>query len=101
MKKLQVLLVIAAGLAATACQGPPLHADSPILAGEVPRCREMLLPSNEEYRRTAKQECDAAQTPEAKKNSAGCAILYAMKYCSNSVTAGYGLVEPPVEKIEE
>lgn len=100
MKKLPMLLVVTC-LAATACQGPPLRADNPILAGEVPRCREMLLPSNEEYRRVAKQECDAAQTPEAKKNSGGCAILYAMKFCSNSVTAGYGLVEPPVEKIEE
>ena len=100
MKKLYALLVMMACLGTAACQRP-LHADNPILAGEVPRCGEMLLPSNEEYRRVAKQECDAAQTPEEKKNSGGCAILYAMKYCSNSVTAGYGLVEPPVEKIEE
>lgn len=98
MKKLHMLLVVTC-LAATACQGPPRRANNPILAGEVPRCREMLLPSNEEYRRVAKQECDAAKTPEERKMSGGCAILHALKFCSSAVTQGRDLSPNPVETV--
>lgn len=99
MNKIQYA-VLAMCLAVTACQRP-LHADSAVLNGAVPRCRVLLSEARLEYREVAKQECEAAQTPEARKRSGGCAVLDYMRFCSDAVIAGHGLAEPPVERIEK
>lgn len=94
------MLILMAALCTTACQRP-LHADSAVLNGAVPRCRVLLSEARLEYREVAKQECEAAQTPEDRKRSGGCAILDYMRFCSDAVIAGHGLAEPPVERIEK
>lgn len=100
MNKIHVLAVLAMSLAAGACQRP-LHADSVVLNGAVPRCRVLLSEARLQYREVAKQECEAATTPEDRKRSGGCAILDYMRFCSDAVIAGHGLAEPPVERIEK
>lgn len=100
MKMKEILLLAVASLTVSACQRP-LHADSAVLNGAVPRCRVLLSEARLQYREQAKLECDAAQTPEARKNSGGCAIMDYMRFCSDAVIAGHGLAEPPVERIEE
>lgn len=100
MKMLQVLLVMAACAGVAGCQRP-LHADSYVLNGAVPRCKVLLSEPRTAYRETAKLECDAAVTPEQRKRSGGCAILDYMRFCSDAVIAGHGLADPPVERIEK
>lgn len=100
MKATYLLLAVAMSMAAAACQRP-LHADSMVLNGAVPRCRVLLGDARTEYRNVAIKECAAAQTPEERKRSGGCAIVDYMRFCSAAVTAGHGLHEPPVELIEK
>lgn len=98
--KLLHVLVLAACVAGSGCQRP-LHADSAVLNGAVPRCRVLLSESRLEYREQARKECDATQTPEERKRSGGCAIMDYMRFCSDAVIAGHGLADPPVERIEK
>ncbi|MCL1636065.1 hypothetical protein M2650_15685 [Luteimonas sp. SX5] len=100
MKKLTMFLLVAACLGTAGCQRP-LHADSAVLNGAVPRCRVLLSEARLEYREQARKECDAVQTPEQRKRSGGCAIMNYMRFCSDAVIAGRGLAEPPVERIEK
>ncbi|MCL1635084.1 hypothetical protein M2650_10630 [Luteimonas sp. SX5] len=100
MKVFCLLLATAIPLFAAGCQRP-LHADSEVLNGAVPRCRVLLSDARTEYRETAKKECEAAQTPEQRKRSGGCAVLDYMRFCSAAVTAGHGLNEPPVDLVEK
>ncbi len=100
MNKIHMWAVLAMTLAAGACQRP-LHADSAVLNGAVPRCRVLLSEARIEYREVAKKECEAAATPEERKRSGGCAIMDYMRFCSDAVIAGHGLAEPPVERIEK
>jgi len=76
------ILALIACIGGSGCQAT-LHADSAVLAGVVPRCKVMLSEARTAYRETAKQECDAVQTPEARKKSAGCAIVHALTHCSS------------------
>lgn len=103
MKKLRtfhLMLAASASLFVGGCQRP-LHADSAVLNGAVPRCRVLLSEARLEYREVAKKECEAATTPEQRKRSGGCAIMDYMRFCSDAVIAGHGLAEPPVERIEK
>lgn len=100
MKNAYEVMTLVLCLAATGCQAP-LHADSMVLNGAVPRCRVLLSEARAEYREVAKKECEAAQTPEQRKRSGGCAIMDYMRFCSDAVIAGHGLAEPPVERIEK
>lgn len=75
------VLVLAACFSAAGCQGT-LHADSPVLNGPVPRCKVLLSEARTAYREEAKKECDAAQTPEERKKSGGCAVIEYMTYCT-------------------
>lgn len=103
MKKLHtfnLILAMGASLLVGGCQRP-LHADSAVLNGAVPRCRVILSEARAEYREVAKKECEAVTTPEQRKRSAGCAIMDYMRFCSDAVIAGRGLAEPPVERIEK
>jgi hypothetical protein len=100
MKRFHAFLTLAACLGVTGCQAT-LHADSAVLNGAVPRCRVLLSEARIDYRDVAKKECDAAQTPEERKRSGGCAIVDYMRFCSDAVIAGHGLADPPVERIEK
>jgi len=77
--KLAILFLLA--VCSSGCERP-LHAEAPVLNGAIPRCAVLLSESRAAYREAAKLECEAIDSPEARRKSGACRIADYTRMCT-------------------